>query len=268
MTTRGDPLIIADGLGVSFPAPSGSCHVTALEDLSLVVREGEFLAVIGPSGAGKTTLLRACTGFARPSTGRLEVLGVDVARAGADELYGLRRNVAMIFQQYHLVERATALENVVYGRLGHVSTLRSLFGVFQDGDRRRAYDVLAELGLAHRATQRVDRLSGGERQRVAVARALMQEPRIVLADEPAASLDVSLAQFVLETLQAVNRERGVTVLVNLHDVELAMQFATRVVALQRGRLFFDGTPDHVTPKVLATIYGGRQVAVGSAFSCR
>jgi phosphonate transport system ATP-binding protein len=248
------PVVAADRLEVRYRASSGD--VLALDGLSFAVPAGQMVAVIGKSGAGKSTLLRCLTGFVKPTSGRLAVDGVEVAGAGGRALRRLRRRVAVVPQSYNLVERATALDNVLFGRLGHIAGWRSLLGLFPRSDVARASSALADLGLAERARQRVDSLSGGERQRVAIARALVQEPALVLADEPAASLDVSLTRLVLDTLAALNRERGVTILVNLHDLALARQYAGRILALRNGRLVFDGAPRELTPAAEQEIYDG------------
>jgi phosphonate transport system ATP-binding protein len=256
MGTGKRPIIEAERVRVTYGAPRGQPEVVAIESLSFSVQAGDFVAVIGGSGAGKTTLLRSLTGFVRPSAGRLVVNGCDVARARPGQLHGLRREVAMVAQHFNLVERASALDNVLIGRLGQVGTLPSLLGWFPRRDRRLASATLGELGLARRALQRADRLSGGERQRVAIARALVQQPRLVLADEPAASLDISLARLVLDSLRRLNREHGVTVLVNLHDLDLAKAYAARILALRGGRLVLDGTPAQLTGALQQEIYHG------------
>jgi phosphonate transport system ATP-binding protein len=250
------PMIEAQCLRVTYPSPRGRPPVAALDGLSFAVQEGEFVAVIGPSGAGKTTLLRSLTGFVRPGAGRLVVSGCDLAQARTRQLRRLRREVAAISQHFDLVERASALDNVLIGRLGHLATLPSLLGWFRACDRRLAWAALAELGLAPRALERADRLSGGERQRVAIARALVQRPRLVLADEPAASLDIALTRLVLDILRRLNREHGVTVVVNLHDLDLARSYAARILALRAGQLVLDGTVDRLTRALQQEIYHG------------
>jgi phosphonate transport system ATP-binding protein len=246
-------IIESAGLEVSFQR-HGQPPVTALRNLDFSVREGEFVAVIGSSGAGKTTLLRCLTGFVCPSHGELVVDSTNTRRACRSELYRLRRRVATIYQHFNLVERASALQNVLHGRLGHVGFLRGFLGFFSHQDRDLAYRTLAGLGLGDRALQRVDQLSGGERQRVAIARALVQEPRIVLADEPAASLDVSLTRQVIETLSDLHSELGLTVVVNMHDLDLARTCATRIVGLRHGVKVFDGAPAQLSEEVLEKIY--------------
>jgi phosphonate transport system ATP-binding protein len=247
-------IIEAEQLEIVYPKRKGLDTPPALKDFSLTVEEGEFIAVIGKSGAGKTTFLRSLTGFVRPSVGRLVVNNIDVMHANKKEIYDLRRNVATIYQSFNLVERMSALENVLCGRLGYIGNIRGLLGLFPKKDKEFAYRTLVDLGLEERVHYRVDQLSGGERQRVAIARALVQQPQIVLADEPAASLDISLTKFVLNTLKDLNEQNGLTVLVNLHDIELAKMYATRIIALQKGRLVFDGEPEKLTDDLLEVIY--------------
>jgi phosphonate transport system ATP-binding protein len=231
----GQPIVRAEDLSVTYGALSGQLAVAALRSLSFSVQAGEFVAIIGRSGAGKTTLLRCLTGFVRPSAGRLIVNGLDVATARAGQLYRLRREVATVSQQLNLVERASALDNVLFGRLGYVGTLPSLLGWFPKRERRLAYATLAELGLAGRALQRADRLSGGERQRVAIARALVNRPELLLADEPTGNLDGDSATRVIELLESVRHDHGCTLVLVTHHRELAAR-ADLHVALDRGRL--------------------------------
>ncbi len=260
MMTSPRPLIEADGIEAVYRRPRGRHAVTALRGVDIVVEAGEMTAVIGRSGAGKTTLLRCLNGFVRPSAGRLVVDGVDVSRVRGRDLRRFRRRVATIYQHFNLVERTSALDNALCGRLGHVGLWRSLVGWFPREDCQLAHAALAELGLASRALERVDRLSGGERQRVAIARALVQQPTIVLADEPASSLDASLARSVLDALLRLNREHGLTVLVNLHDLGLATAYARRIIALSGGRVVFDGPPHRLSADARERIYDGTDAA--------
>lgn len=250
-----EPAVVACGLRAGYGRLPH--HLAALDGLDFDVPAGQFVAIIGPSGAGKTTLMRCLTGFVSPSAGRLVVDGVDIGRAGRRALRRLRRSVATVAQSYNLVERSSALDNVLFGRLGHIPTWRSLLGLFPASDVTGAISALQELGLADHAHQRVDQLSGGERQRVAIARALVQESRIVLADEPAASLDVSLTRLVLDALTSLNREYGLTVIVNLHDLDLARSYAARILALRHGQLVFDGAPRELDGAMEKEIYRDR-----------
>ena len=253
-----DPIIQAEHLTALLPGRSAAKPTTALRDVSFTVRSGEFVAVIGSSGAGKTTLVRVLTGLVMPSRGTLIVNGLHVNRATPAQLCKLRREVATVPQQFNLIERTSALDNVLLGRLGFNPSWRTLLGLFPLADQQLCYVTLRELGLADKALERVDRLSGGERQRVAIARALVQRPQIVLADEPAASLDISLTRLVLEELRDLNRDRGVTILVNLHDLTLAKDYAARLLALRAGRLVFDGSPKQLSSAVQEEIYNGVQ----------
>lgn len=232
--------------------------VLAIDRVHLKVQRGEFVSVIGPSGAGKTSLLRCINGMVKPSGGRVQVMGIEVADASPQELRLLRRKVACIHQQFNLVKRSSTLTNALCGRLGYVHPLASLCGIFPKRDVELAADVLADLGLEEKMYRRVDRLSGGEQQRVAIARALLQEPAVILADEPMASLDMKLARQVLDILARVNREKGVTVIASLHMLDLAREYGQRVIGLNNGRIVYDGAPDGLTDEVVGRIYQGRE----------
>lgn len=234
--------------------------VLALDDVSLTVADGEFLVLIGLSGSGKSTLLRCLNRLVEPTSGRIVLDGQDVTAASPAELRKLRRNVGMIFQQFNLVRRSSVLTNVLAGRLGYVSSWRSALGRFDEGDYALAAVNLERVGLGDRAHQRADRLSGGQQQRVGIARALMQEPRIMLADEPVASLDPATSHSVMQYLQQINRE-GMTVICSLHFLSLARAYGTRVVALKAGRVVFDGLPKEIDERRFRHIYGDEAVEV-------
>ncbi|HWP34677.1 MAG TPA: phosphonate ABC transporter ATP-binding protein [Thermodesulfobacteriota bacterium] len=239
-----------DNLWVTYPN-----GVTALRGVTLALGPGEFVAVVGPSGAGKTTLMRCINGLTRPTRGSVRVGGVEVVGAPAATLRAVRRDVAMIFQQFNLVRRSSVLRNVACGRLAELGWLRSLLGLFRREDLEAAYGVLVELGLGDKALRRADTLSGGEQQRVAIARALVQRPRVILADEPAASLDIRLTRVVLDTLREVNRKEGLTVVVNLHLLDLAREYAGRIVSLKEGEVVHDGPPADLDERAATRIYG-------------
>jgi phosphonate transport system ATP-binding protein len=243
-------LIDVAGLRVVLPPAT-----VVLEHVDLGVRAGEFVVVLGRSGAGKTTLLRTINRLVEPTAGTIRVDGTAVTGASPAALRATRRRIGMIFQQFNLVRRASVLENVLAGRLGYVAPLPSLFGHFPAEDRRRALDCLAQVGLGHLAGRRADTLSGGEQQRVAIARALAQSPAVILADEPTASLDPQLTGSIMDLLRRINVERGITLVVSQHQLETALAYATRIVALRRGRVVFDGPPAGVTPDVVRRIYG-------------
>jgi phosphonate transport system ATP-binding protein len=229
--------------------------VVVLDGIDLTVCEGEFLVVLGRSGAGKTTFLRAINRLVEPTAGTIRVAGREVTGAGPAALREARRGMGMIFQQFNLVRRASALDNVLAGRLGYVPAIPSLFGGFPRADRELAHACLAQVGLAHLADRRADRLSGGEQQRVAIARALAQSPSVILADEPTASLDPALSGSIMDILARINRERGLTLVVSQHQLETARAYATRIVGFRHGRMAFDGPPSAVTPAVVEAIYG-------------
>ena len=243
------PLII-DHLTKVFPN-----GVRALDDVSLEVKDGEFVSIVGLSGAGKSTLLRCINRLVEPSSGRIVLDGVDITAARPAELRTVRRRIGMIFQQFNLVKRSSVLTNVLAGGLGAVSSWQSLVGRFPGEDYQRAFAALERVGIPEKAYQRADTLSGGQQQRVGIARALMQEPRIILADEPVASLDPATSHSVMKYLEQVNKEDGIIVLCNLHFLSLARRYSTRVLALKDGKLVFDGLPHEITPQRFREIYG-------------
>ncbi len=227
----------------------------ALKNVSLEVRDGEFVSIIGLSGAGKSTLLRCINRLVEPTSGRVEVDGIDVTDAPPDTLRRVRCMTGMIFQQFNLVKRATVLTNVLTGRLGTTPPLWALVNRFRPEDYRDAMANLERVGIADKAHQKAGELSGGQQQRVAIARALMQRPRYILADEPVASLDPATSHSVLRYLEEVNRQDGLTVLCNLHVLSLARRYATRVIALKGGELVFDGLPEEIDENRFKAIYG-------------
>lgn len=229
--------------------------IKALDDVSLEVREGEFLAVLGLSGSGKSTLLRCINRLVDPTEGRIAIFGRDVTGAEGAELRALRREVGMIFQQFNLVKRHTVRDNVLSGALGRTGTLRSLLLLFAEADRAEAQACLERVGMGDRGDSRADALSGGQQQRVAIARALMQRPKLILADEPVASLDPALRNSVMRHVEALNREEGITVVCSLHDLDLMKRYATRAVALREGKLVAEGKPEAFDLATLKSIYG-------------
>ena len=229
--------------------------VQALEDVSFTISEGEFLVVIGLSGSGKSTLLRCINRLVEPTSGRIEWFGADVLSYRADQLGIIRRQIGMIFQQFNLVKRSSVITNVLTGRLGYVPLWVSLLGLWPKAERKRALNALERLGLADKASSRADALSGGQQQRVGIARALMQEPKLILADEPVASLDPVLAHSILGHLEELNREENITILCSLHFLDLVHRYATRVIALKDGRLMFDGPARDIDRARFKEIYG-------------
>jgi phosphonate transport system ATP-binding protein len=229
--------------------------IRALSGVDLEVREGEFLAVLGLSGSGKSTLLRCINRLVDPTEGRVWIFGEEITAASGGALRRLRRQVAMIFQQFNLVRRHTVFTNVLSGALGRSGLLSSLVLSFPEEERERAVASLGRVGLEDRAGSRADALSGGQQQRVAVARALMQEPRLILADEPVASLDPALRHSVMRHIEALNRDEGLTVICSLHDIDLVERYATRMVALRGGSLVWEGIPGDFDRDTFREIYG-------------
>ncbi len=238
--------------GVGKVYPGG---VQALADIDLDVQEGEFLVILGLSGSGKSTLLRCINRLVDPTSGRIWIFNDEITAAGGGELRRLRSQVAMIFQQFNLIRRHTVLANVLSGALGRTSLLPSLLLRFPTGEREQAVAALDRVGLSDRAASRADALSGGQQQRVAVARALVQRPRVILADEPVASLDPALRHSLMKHIEALNREEGLTVVCSLHDIDLVTRYATRVVALREGRLVYEGRPEELNRNTFREIYG-------------
>lgn len=231
--------------------PSGT---VALRDVSFEVKDGEFLVVIGLSGSGKSTLLRCINRLIEPTSGKIYWDGIDITQASPREMRLIRRQIGMVFQQFNLVKRSSVMTNVLSGRLGYANPWLSLLGIWPAEDRQRALQALERVGIADKANQRADTLSGGQQQRVGIARALMQEPRLLLADEPVASLDPVLAHSILQYLEQLNKE-GVTVICSLHFLDLVHRYATRVIGLKDGVKVFDGLPQEIDRARFKEIYG-------------
>ncbi len=244
------PMIEVQGLRVVLPPDT-----VALYGVDLVVQPGEFVVIIGRSGAGKTTFLRAINRLIEPTAGTVRVAGQPVTGADPGALRLVRRQIGMIFQQFNLVRRASVLDNVLAGRLGYVPEWPSLLRRFPAADRALARDCLAQVGLAEFAERRADTLSGGEQQRVAIARALAQGPRVILGDEPTASLDQTLAGSIMGILRRINQEHRLTLVVSQHQLETALEYGTRIIGFRAGRIVFDGPPAAVSPDVVRTVYG-------------
>jgi phosphonate transport system ATP-binding protein len=236
----------------------------AIRDVSFEVQDGEFLAIIGLSGSGKSTLLRCINRLIDPTDGRVVWDDVDITAAQGKELRRIRRQIGMIFQQFNLVRRSSVMINVLSGRLGYANPWASLVHRFSSQDRRRALAALERVGIEEKAENRADQLSGGQQQRVGIARALMQEPRLMLADEPVASLDPVLAHSILQYLELLNQQDGITVLCSLHFLDLVHRYATRVIGLKDGVLVFDGLPSELTRERFKEVYGeeAEMVTVG------
>ena len=227
----------------------------ALKDVSFEVEDGEFLAVIGLSGSGKSTLLRCINRLIEPTSGKIIWNDLDVTAMPSSEMRNVRRQIGMIFQQFNLVKRSSVLTNVLSGRLGYISPWQSLANYFSPADKKRALANLEQVDLSEKAYVRADSLSGGQQQRVGIARALMQEPKLILADEPVASLDPVLAHSILKYLEQLNKERGITVLCSLHFLDLVHRYATKAIALKDGQVVFQGLPKEIDDAQFKAIYG-------------
>ena len=229
--------------------------VKGLDHINLTIEDGEFVSIIGLSGAGKSTLLRSINRLNDVSEGEITINGVSVTKAGKKELRQIRRKIGLISQNFNLVKRSTVQKNVLSGRLGYYSTWKSILGLFSKEDYERTTDALERVGLLDKLHTRCDELSGGQQQRVSIARTLVQQADIILAAEPVASLDPVTTQKIMKDLQNINKGMGKTVIVNIHSVELARTFSTRIIALKAGKMVFDGTPEELTDQKLIEIYG-------------
>jgi phosphonate transport system ATP-binding protein len=227
----------------------------AVDDINLQFGNGGFIGVIGRSGAGKSTLLRMINRLVDPSAGRIVYDSVDVSALKGAELRAWRARCAMIFQQFNLVGRLDVLTNVLMGRLSKVSTARAVLKLWSDEDKALALAALEQFGIANIAAQRAESLSGGQQQRVAIARALVQEPDLILADEPVASLDPRNTRLVMDALRRINKHFGITVLCNLHSLDLAREYCDRLVGIAHGRLVFDDVPAALTESIARDLYG-------------
>ncbi|MBN1537953.1 MAG: phosphonate ABC transporter ATP-binding protein [Anaerolineales bacterium] len=236
--------------------------VLALDNASFEVPKGQFLAVIGLSGSGKSTLLRCINRLIEPTSGKVLWNDLDITAATEEDLRQIRRKIGMVFQHFNLVHRSSVLTNVLAGRLGYVNPAWSIMNRFPKEDIEKAMKQLNRVGIAEKAHQRADELSGGQQQRVGIARALMQDPAMILADEPVASLDPVLAHSIMQYLELINKEDGVTVLCSLHFLDLVHRYAHRVVALNEGKLVFDGLPQEIDDHRFKEIYGKDAERVG------
>lgn len=227
----------------------------ALTDVSLTVEPGQVIGLIGPSGAGKSTLIRCINRLVEPTSGKVFLGDLEITGLGRGGLRQARRRIGMIFQEYALVERLTVMENVLSGRLGYVGFWRSFFRKYPPEAVENAFRLLDRVGLSAHVNKRADALSGGQRQRVGIARALEQDPDLLLIDEPTASLDPKTSRQIMRLISEICDERGLPAIINIHDVALAQQFVRRIIGLQAGKVVFDGTPEELDAEVLTRIYG-------------
>ena len=237
---------------VSVTYPGG---VEALKDLDLEINEGDFLIIVGLSGAGKSTLLRTINNLVKPSNGVVFLDNKDITNANKKQLKQIRSQIGMIFQTFNLVNRSTVLKNVLTGRLSKVSTIRSVLGLWPKDQKQMAFEALNQVEILEKAYVRASNLSGGQQQRVGIARALSQKPKVMLADEPVASLDPITSRVVMSYLKKINQELGITTIVNLHFLDLAKEYGDRLIGLRDGELVYDGKVDDVSDEDFENIYG-------------
>ena len=237
----------------------------ALKDVSFTVNDGEFLVIIGLSGSGKSTLLRCINRLIDPTEGEIIWHGKDLAKLKGNDLRMARRDIGMIFQHFNLVKRSSVITNVLSGRLGYTPTMQSFLGKFSAADKQKAQNALNRLGILNQAKKRADELSGGQQQRVGIARALMQDPSMILADEPVASLDPVLAHSILQNLENLNQEEKMTIICSLHYLDLVQRYSTRVIGLRAGEIVYQGTREEIqkmTDEQFKDIYGEEAIRVG------
>ena len=226
----------------------------AIDNVSFTVKDGEFVAVIGSSGGGKSSLMKAINLLVKPKSGSIKIDGEEMTELSSRKLRMKRRKIGFVFQDYNLIDRLSVIENVLTGRLGYKSSFKSLLGIFSKEEYENAEKALEKVGLSEKLFVRGDELSGGQKQRVAIAKALVQEPKIILADEPVASLDVNSSKIIMEYFKEINRVQGITVIINIHDVNIALKYADRVIALKKGKIVFDGKGSEITDDVLKRVY--------------
>lgn len=227
----------------------------ALDDVNLQIEQGEFVAIIGLSGAGKSTLIRTVNKMIDITNGKLTVNGIDVSSLKGKALRKFRRKIGMVFQSFNLVSRTTVINNVLSARVADMNLFRTIFGLFSKQDKVQALEALDKVGILDKAYVRADQLSGGQQQRVALARTLAQNPEIILADEPVASLDPVMADVVMEDFKRINKNMNITIVINIHHVDLALQYADRIVGIRAGKIVYDGPTSKIDKETLKYIYG-------------
>ena len=226
----------------------------ALTDISFSVNEGEFLTIIGASGSGKSTLLRCINRLVDATQGAIVFDGHDITRADKREMRQVRKKTGMIFQHYNLVDRLSVIENVLHGRLGHKSSIAGAAGIYTEAEKQNAFEILDKLGLTEQAYKRCDQLSGGQKQRVGIARAIMQNPRMILCDEPIASLDPSSSKIIMDHLRDINETMKITCILNLHQVDVALKYSKRIIGITAGQIVYDGPPEKLSTATIHEIY--------------
>lgn len=233
-------------------------NMPILKGIDVEFKKGEFVVVIGPSGAGKSTFIRCINRMIDPSEGEIIFDGVNIEKIKGKKLRQQRSNIGMIFQHYNLIGRVNVIKNVLYGRLGKISVLKSLLGLYSREEKSDAYELLKKVGLEEQIYKRADALSGGQMQRVGICRAIVQQPKLLLADEPIASLDPKSAEIVMTQIKDITNERHLTCIVNLHQVDFAKKYASRIIGIKDGLIMFDGNPSELTDAIIADIYKGKE----------
>jgi phosphonate transport system ATP-binding protein len=244
------PVLEVRNLSKTYRAAEGP----AIRDLNFSMGKGEMIGIIGPSGSGKSTLLRCINRLVSPSAGRVFIEGEEITGAPPSRVRQLRRRLGMVFQHHNLVARLTVMQNVMHGRLGYMNTLDGVLGRYTETDKRRAVDILEQTGLGDFLYHRAGELSGGQRQRVGIVRALMQEPAILLCDEPIASLDPASAQVVMDLIRDVCRQREIACIVNLHQVDAALKYSDRIIGIYEGEIVYDGPAGELSTSTIEYIY--------------
>ncbi|WP_211749338.1 phosphonate ABC transporter ATP-binding protein [Paenibacillus sp. Marseille-Q4541] len=227
----------------------------ALKDVSFSVKSGAFVSIIGPSGAGKSTMLRCINRMIEPSEGSIQFQGKETTSLKRKELRQMRTGIGMVFQHFNLVERLSVIENVLHGRLGYKNPLTGALGIYTEAEKREAQEILHALGLGEFMFKRCDQLSGGQKQRVGIARALVQNPKLLLCDEPIASLDPNASKVIMDHLRSITTKMGISVLVNLHQVDVALNYSDSIIGVNRGKIVFNGAPEQLTQDRIHHIYG-------------
>ncbi|MCM3398199.1 phosphonate ABC transporter ATP-binding protein [Oceanobacillus profundus] len=245
-------LLKVEGLGKSYTADK-----QILKNIHFEIKAGELVSIIGPSGAGKSTMLRCINRMVEFNEGKIMFNKHDVGSLNKKELRNLRANIGMVFQHYNLVPRLTVIENVLHGRFGYKTTLQGLLGKYTEAEKEQAFHLLEKLGIHEHAYKRCDQLSGGQQQRVGICRALIQEPKLILCDEPIASLDPNSSKVIMDLLKSISTEMGITCLVNLHQVDVAQRYSDRIIGLNKGEIVFTGTSHELYEEQINKIYGSK-----------
>ena len=233
---------------------TGSGEVHAVREVSLNIEQGEIFGIIGFSGAGKSTLVRCINLLERPTEGTVTVDGTELTKLDEKRLREVRRKIGMIFQHYNLVERLSVIENVLHGCLGKKSAISGMAGHYTEEEKKEAFRIIQEMGLSDQVYKRCDELSGGQKQRVGIARAIMQKPKMILCDEPIASLDPKASKVIMDQLKEINQTKGITCLVNLHQVDVAIKYSERIIGVSGGKIVYDGPAEHLTKEIIQQIY--------------